>query len=39
MQTRARIIVKGEVQRVGYRDAVEKLNRDVTAIKVKLKAG
>jgi len=27
MQTRARIIVKGEVQRVGYRDAVEKIAR------------
>ncbi len=27
MQTRAKIIVKGEVQRVGYRDAVEKIAR------------
>jgi len=27
MQTRATIIVKGEVQRVGYRDAVEKIAR------------
>jgi acylphosphatase len=25
MQTRAKIIVKGKVQRVGYRDAVEKI--------------
>jgi acylphosphatase len=25
MQTRAKIIVKGNVQRVGYRDAVEKI--------------
>ena len=27
MQIRAKIIVKGEVQRVGYRDAVEKIAR------------
>ena len=27
MQTRAKVIVKGEVQRVGYRDAVEKIAR------------
>ena len=27
MQTRAKVIVKGEVQRVGYRDAVEKIDR------------
>lgn len=27
MQTRAKIIVKGEVQKVGYRDAVEKIAR------------
>jgi len=27
MQTRVKIIVKGEVQRVGYRDAVEKIAR------------
>ncbi len=27
MQTRAKIVVKGEVQRVGYRDAVEKIAR------------
>ncbi|CAD6491515.1 MAG: Acylphosphatase [Candidatus Argoarchaeum ethanivorans] len=27
MQTRAKVIVKGEVQRMGYRDAVEKIAR------------
>ena len=27
MQTRAKLIVKGEVQRVGYRDAVVKIAR------------
>ncbi|MEA3294631.1 MAG: acylphosphatase [Euryarchaeota archaeon] len=30
MQTRAKIIVKGEVQRVGYRDAVEKIARKLS---------
>jgi acylphosphatase len=30
MQIRAKIIVKGEVQRVGYRDAVEKIARKLS---------
>ena len=39
MQTRAKIIVKGEVQRVGYRDAAETIARKMDKIGEKIDAG